>query len=116
LQKYRLSLMQQMAETEQSGWLQNDGGTEDTCRLHKKSAPTGDDTIRGSQVRSALSASIQDAQLMFDQHRLCNDGTETARSSQSGQSHDQINENAGDVAHPEILPKPLKPAEIGPIH
>jgi hypothetical protein len=58
--------------------LQNDGGAENACRAHEKSAQTGDDTIRGAEIGRTLAASIQDSQLMFDEHRLGNDGTEAS--------------------------------------
>jgi hypothetical protein len=73
-----LSFHQQVVEMQQSGRLQNDGGTENACRAHEKGAQTSDDTIRGAQVGSTLAAAIDDPQLMFDQHRLGNDGTEAS--------------------------------------
>ena len=58
--------------------LQNDGGAENACRAHEKGAQTGDDTIRGAQIGRTLAAAIEDPQLMFDEHRLSNDGTEAS--------------------------------------
>src|SRR4029077_7541408 len=49
-----------------------------TCRAHEKGAQSGDDTIRGAQIRRTLAAAIEDPQLMFDEHRLGNDGTEAS--------------------------------------
>jgi hypothetical protein len=57
--------------------------------VHEDGAQTGDDTVRGSQVARALSAAIQDAQLMFDEHRFGNDRPEAARSCQPDQGEDQ---------------------------
>ena len=76
---------------EQSGRLQNDGGTENACRAHEKGAQAGDDTIRGAQVGRTLAAAIKDQQLMPDQHGFGDDGTKSTRSSQSGQSDDHMN-------------------------
>src|SRR5918995_7479366 len=45
-----LSFPQHTLETQQSGGLQNDGGTEDAGRSHEKGAQAGYDTIRGAQV------------------------------------------------------------------
>jgi len=47
---------------------------------HEKGAQTGDDTIRGAQVGSTFTATIEDQELMLDEHRLGNDGTQTSRS------------------------------------
>ena len=77
---------------EQSGRLQNDGGTENACRAHEKSAQAGDDTIRGTQFGRSLSTTIQDQQLMPDQRGFGDDGTDSARPCQSGQSDDHMKE------------------------
>jgi hypothetical protein len=59
-QQVVLSLPQHTVEMEQSGRLQNDGGTENACRAHEKSAQARDDTIRATQVGRTLSATIDD--------------------------------------------------------
>jgi hypothetical protein len=56
---------------------------------------------------------LRDAHLLFDQHRLGNDGTEPARSAQSDQGDDQMNENDDDVAHPGNPINALKTPEFG---
>ena len=76
----------------QGGRLQNDGGTENACPAHEKGPQTGDNTIRGAQVRRTLAAAIEDQELMSDQHGFGDHGPETARLCQSGQSDDHMNE------------------------
>ena len=61
-----LSLAQHTVETQQSGGLQNDGGTKDTCRAQEQRAQAGDDPIRGAQVGGTLAPAIEDEQLMPD--------------------------------------------------
>src|SRR5215472_14456338 len=56
-----LSFGQHMVEMQQGGWLQDDGGTQNACWIHKKGAQTGDETLSGAQVRSTLAAAIEDA-------------------------------------------------------
>jgi hypothetical protein len=56
-----LSFGQHVVEIQQRGWLQDDGGTQDACRVHEKGAQTGDDTLCGAQVGSTLAAAIEDA-------------------------------------------------------
>ena len=75
-----LSFRQQVVEMQQSGRLQNDSGPQNAYWAHEKGAQTGDDTIRGAQVGSTLTATIEDQELMLDEHRLGNDGTQTSRS------------------------------------
>ena len=47
-------------ETQQRGWLQDDGGTQNATQVHAKGAQTGDETLSGSQVGSTLAAAIED--------------------------------------------------------
>jgi hypothetical protein len=74
-----LSFPQQVMETEESGRLHNDGGTNDTCRAQEKGAQSDEDTIRRAQVGRTLTAALEDEQLMFDEHRFGNHATETSR-------------------------------------
>jgi hypothetical protein len=68
---------------QQSGRLQNDGGTENACPAHEKGTQAGDDPIGGMQVGCPLAAAIEDQQLMPDQCGFGNNGTEAARPCQS---------------------------------
>jgi len=74
-----LSFPQQVMETEESGRLQNDGGTQEASRAQEKGAQSDDDTIRGAQVGRTLTAALEDSQLMLDEHRFGNHATETSR-------------------------------------
>jgi hypothetical protein len=87
-----LSFPQQIVETQQRGRLQNDGGSENACRTHEKGAQTSDDAIRDAQVGRALAAPVEDQQLMTDKRGFGDNGTESARSCQSDQGDDQMNE------------------------
>jgi hypothetical protein len=62
-----LSFAQRM---QQSGRLQNDGGTKHTRRAHEQRAQAGDDPIRGTQVGCTLAPAIEDHQLMPDPARI----------------------------------------------
>ena len=79
-------------EMQQSGRLQNDGGTENACRAHEKSAQACEDTIRGTKVGRTLSTTMEDQQLMAEQGGFGDNGTESARPCQSGQGDDHMNE------------------------
>jgi hypothetical protein len=95
-----LSFAQHTVETHQSGRLQNDGGTKDTCRAHEQRTQSGNDPIRGTQVGRTLAPAIEDEQLMPDQHGFGDNGTESTRLRQSGQGDDQMNEYDSEIAHP----------------
>ena len=45
---------------QESGWLQDDGGTQDACLVHEKGAQSGNETLCGAQVGSTLAAAIED--------------------------------------------------------
>jgi len=94
-----LSLAQHTVEMQQSGRLQNDGGTNNRCRAQEQGAQAGDDPIRGTQVGSTLAPAIKDDQLMPDYHRFGDNGTESTRPRRSGQSDHQTNEYDSELAH-----------------
>ena len=71
-------------EAKQRGRSQSDGRTKDASSANEKSTQAGEDTVGSAQVGSALSAAIENQQLMFDKNRLGNDGTKTARSRTPG--------------------------------
>ncbi len=71
-------LLSTAVEMQQSGRLQNDGGTKSACPGHEKSAQAGDDTICSAQIGRTLSTTIQNQQLMPDQHGFGNEGAESA--------------------------------------
>ena len=45
-------------ETQQRGWLQDDGGTQNAYRVHEKGAQTGDETLAGAQVVSTFAGCV----------------------------------------------------------
>jgi hypothetical protein len=73
---------------QQSGRLQNDGGTKDTGRAHEHRAQGDYDPICETQVGRTFAPAIEDEQLMPDQHGFGDNGTESARRRQSGQGDD----------------------------
>jgi hypothetical protein len=101
---------------QQSGRLQNDGGTKDTCWAHEQRTQAGDDPIRGTQLGRTLAPAIEDEQLMPDQHGFGDNGTESTRPRQSGQGDDQMNEYDSEIAHPGNginTSKPPHPSQFG---
>jgi len=110
-----LSFGQHVVEVQQRGWLQDDGGTQNACRAHEKGAQTGDETLCGAQVGSTLAGAIEDAELMFDEQRFGNDGTEPSRPCKPDDGDNQMKEKDDDIAHPGMVSKPQKTPNFGPI-
>ena len=69
-----LSFSQHLVEMQQRGWLQDDGGTQNACRVHEKGAQTGDDTLCGAQVGSTTAAAIEDSGGLPAQHLVAHRG------------------------------------------
>jgi hypothetical protein len=61
------------------------------CGSTEKRTETGDNTICGKQVGSALSASIEDQKLMTEQNGFGKDGSQSARQGKSNYGDDQMN-------------------------
>jgi hypothetical protein len=64
--------------------------------------------LSGPQVGSTTAVAIEDAQLMFDEQRLGNDGTEASRPCKPDDGDNQMKEKDYDLAHPGMEPKPEK--------
>jgi hypothetical protein len=94
-----LSFPQQAVKMKQTGRLRNDGGTENACGAHEKSAQVSDDPIRDTQVGRRISVTIEDQQLMPDQRRFGDNGTESAWTCQSGHGDNHMNEKDEEVVH-----------------
>ena len=69
------SLRQRAVEIEQRRGLQDHCTTQNAGWVHEKDAQTGDHTLGGAEVGSA----IGNQWLMFDEHRLGNNGTKASR-------------------------------------
>jgi len=110
-----LSFPEHAVEMQQSRRLHNDGRPENACPAHEEGTQTGDDPIGGVQVRRTLAATIEDLQLMADQHGFGNHRTNAARPCQSGHGNDQMNEEEQEVAHPgNGISTPQKPPDFRP--
>jgi hypothetical protein len=74
------SLHQHAVEIEQRRRLQDHCTTQNAGWVHEKDAQTGDDTLGGAEV----GIPIENQWLMFDEHRLDNDGTEVPPAALAG--------------------------------
>jgi hypothetical protein len=83
---------QNIVQVQQGGGPQSDGSTEDARRPQEQRAQAGDDPIRGTQVGSTPAATIEDQQLVPEQHRFGHDGPKSTWPSQPRQGDDQMNE------------------------
>ena len=94
-----LALGEDLVKVQQGGRFQNDGRTDQPGGPQEQSAPTGNDTIREAEVGSAVAGAIEDQQLMFDEEGLSNYGTDAARTRQSGEGGDEMDEKDQEITH-----------------
>jgi hypothetical protein len=94
-----LALGQDLVKVQQGRRFQSDGRTDQTGGPQEQGAPTGDDAIREAEVGSALAGAIEDQQLMFEEDGLGKYGTDAARTRQSGEGGDEMDEKDQEITH-----------------
>jgi hypothetical protein len=107
-----LALGQDLLKVQKGRRLQHDGGTDDPGRLHKQSAPAGDEAIREAKMGSAMARAIEDQQLMFNENGLGNHGTDAARTRKSGDGGEEMDEKDQEIAHFRMVARNRKLAEF----
>jgi hypothetical protein len=89
-----------LVEVQKDGWLQDNGGTDQTSGAYQQRAEPGDESIGYSQMRCPLSRTIEDHQLVFDENRLRYHRPNPAGPRESNQSNEEMNEEDGKITHP----------------
>jgi hypothetical protein len=107
-----LALSEDLVKVQEGRRLYHDGRTDPPGRPYKQSAPAGDEPIREAEVGSAVAGAIEDQQLMFDEEGLGKYGTDAARTRQSGEGGDEMDEKDHEIAHFRILATKPKLAEF----
>jgi len=106
-----LALGQDLLKVQKGRRLQHDRRTDKPGRPHKQSTPTGHEAIREAKLGSAMARAIEDQQLMFDENGLGNYGTYAARTRQSGDGGEEMDEKDQEIAHCRIVARNRKVAE-----
>ena len=94
---------QGLVKAQQCRGLQYDCRTEQTSWTHQERHPAGEEAVRRAEIGGSLPGAIQEQELVFEEKRLSNDGTDTARSEQAGQGSDQVEEKNDQIAHRRIV-------------
>ncbi|HEY6290094.1 MAG TPA: hypothetical protein VI455_00830 [Terriglobia bacterium] len=110
-----LALGQNLVKVQQGRRFQNDGRTDQPGAPQEQSTPTGDEAIREAEIGSAAAGAIEDQQLMLDEERLGNYGTDAARTRQSGEGGDEMDEKDHEIAHSRIVARSEKSQNSGQI-
>ena len=77
-----LPIHQGLVELEQRCRLDERAKLRNPARAHEQRGEAEDEAIERGQIRRAPPGSITDQKLMFEQERLCGDGTYTTRAEQ----------------------------------
>jgi hypothetical protein len=92
-------------KAEERGRLHDNRRTDQPSRADKERTHASDDAIREAEVRCPLSGSIENQQLLFEKHGFGDHRTGAARTGKSGDGHQQVKNEDGQVAHWTILPR-----------
>src|SRR5713101_6447760 len=71
-------LRQRPMEAQERGGFQNDRGTDQSARAHEERTHTGDHAINEEETGGTTPGTIEDEQLLLDEHRFGDHGTHTA--------------------------------------
>jgi len=77
-----LPIHQRLVELQQRCRLDERAKLRNAARAHEQRGQSEDEAIERGQIRRALLGAITDQKLMFEQERLCGDGTCTTRAEQ----------------------------------
>ena len=76
-------------QAQQRGRFEGNRGTDQPARADEDRTQTGDHAIRGTEIGRAFSTTIEDEQLVLDEHGFGDNGTGAARTGQPGDSCQQ---------------------------
>jgi len=86
-------------EAQERGGFQNDRGTDQSARAHEERTHAGDHAINEEEMGCTAPGTIEDEQLLLDEHRFGDHGTRTAGTGESGNRRQQMEKQDGQVAH-----------------
>ena len=69
------------------------------ARTHEERTEAGDNPIGGAETGRPFSRTIEDQQLVLDEHRFGHDGTGAARTGDPSDCRNQMQKKDGEIAH-----------------
>ena len=92
-------------QSQHRGRFEDNRGTDQPARAHKDRTQTGDHAIGGTQIGRPFSRTIEDQQLVLDEHGFGHHGTGAAWTGEPGDGRQQMQKQDGQIAHRRILPR-----------
>jgi hypothetical protein len=86
-------------EPQERGGFQDDRGTDQPARAHEERTHAGDDTISEAEMGCTFPGTIEDHQLLLDEHGFGHDGTRAAWTGEPGDRRQQMEKKDGQIAH-----------------
>ena len=90
-----LPIHQDLVELEQRCRLDERAKLRDPAWAHDQCAHTEHHAIEGGEIRSAMAAAIADQKLMFEQKRLCGDGSHATWAEEPREGDQQVDGEDG---------------------
>jgi hypothetical protein len=94
---------------QQSGWFEDDRGTDQPARAHEDRTQAGDHAIGGTEIGRPFSRPIEDQQLVLDEHGFGHHGAGAAGTGEPGDGCQQVQKKKCQIAHCTILPTSWNP-------
>ena len=92
-------------QAQQRGRLDNNRGTDQTTGADEDRTQTGDHAIRGAEIGRSFSRTVEDQQLVLNEHGFAHHRAGTGGTGESGNGHQQMQKHDRQIAHRRILPR-----------
>jgi hypothetical protein len=96
---------QRSMEPQKCRGFQDDRGTDQPARAHKERTHAGDDAISEAEIGCTFAGTIEDQQLVLDEHGFGHHGAGAAGTGESGDRRQEMKKQDGQVAHGTSLPR-----------
>jgi hypothetical protein len=100
-----LPLNQHAMHVQQRRWFEDNRGTDQPARADEDRTQTGDQATRGTEIGRPFSRTVEDQQLVLDEHGFGHHSAGAPGTRKSGNGRQQMQKQDGQIAHRRILPR-----------
>ena len=86
-------------QAQQRGRLEDNRGTDQPARADEDRTQTGDHAIRGTEIGRPFSRTIEDQQLLLDEHGFSHDGPNALGRGEPNDGHQHMQQKDGQLTH-----------------
>ena len=95
-------------QAQQRGRFEDNRGTDQPARADEDRTQTSDHAIRGTEIGRPFSRTIEDQQLVLDEHGFGHHRAGAAGTGESGNGRQQMQKQDGQIAHRRMLSRPTR--------